>query len=389
MTTSYQQQIAELAEACALKLKFEDAGFRVREIIPPATDLFDPMLGWVDDDSSLVFCDIGGQAKEPGWDPHEGHGSIWRLHRNDHLEAIVPRGAIGKGMIMFPMKSSASFGEYSSQLFFLGQLKPGRAGAHNTHAVYWVPPGWDTPEVFCTVPHTGSIGKGISGALCPAGWGEDGSPEEGMFFVVSLLNCVLYKITPDRQITPWLICDEDHVGHQFMPTTLFRASQDWGDDAGALIVAGRPNTSFERPAELSGQLQTGFWRIDDPHTSPRLTRVPGPADPRVADLAIIRRVEGPYAPEGFGAFAGQRFACLPGSANLAHTTMLDSIPYDASIVRYDADGEVHPFATQLQSGAPALLFQGDRMIVSIVRKSYSTGDYHLPDGSIYEITYVG
>jgi hypothetical protein len=65
------------------------------------------------------------------------------------------------------------------------------------------------------------------------------------------------------------------------------------------------------------------------------------------------------------------------------------LPYDAGIVRFDSVGTTHVFADQLQSGAPAVIFQEDRMLVSVVRKSYSTGEYHLPDGSLYEIIYTG
>ena len=386
---TYEEQLATVAKECELKLKFADQGFSVREIIPPATTLYDPMLGWVDDDDSLVFCDIGGQAGGPGWDPRMGHGSIWRLYPGDGVQAIVPPGAIGKGMIMFPMKSPASFGSYGGQIFFLGQLKPGRPGAHNIHAVYWVPPGWDTPEVFCVVPHAGRIGGGISGALCPAGWGEPGTPEEGVLFVVSLMNCVLYKVTSDRRISPWLICDEESVGVQFMPSRVFRASPDWGDYAGELIVAGRPNTSFEKQAELSGRLELGFWRVTDADGLPNLEAIENPPDADGGQLLPTRTPQ-TVAPEGFGLFGGQRFMCTPGSANLAHTTKLEGpLPYDASILRTDASGGVHEFATELQSGSPALLFQGDRMVVAVVRKSYSTGEYHLPDGSLYEIRYTG
>ena len=66
-----------------------------------------------------------------------------------------------------------------------------------------------------------------------------------------------------------------------------------------------------------------------------------------------------------------------------------SLPYDADIVWLDDDNQVHVFADQLQTGAPSLIFQGDRMIVSLVRMSYSTGQFHYPDGSLYEITYTG
>jgi hypothetical protein len=381
--------LEKLARDCALRLRFAVPDFAVREVIRPATTLFDPMLGWVDDDESLVFCDIGGQS-EPGWDPTAGHGSIWRLSRDDRLEAIVPPGAIGKGMIMFPMKSPPSFGPYHDQVFFLGQLKPGRAGAHNTHAVYWVPPGWDTPEVFCVVPHAGSISGGISGALCPAGWGSPDTPEDGSLFVVSLMNCTVYRVTPDRRIEVWLICDVAHAGRQFMPSRVFRASEAWGELAGELILSGRPETSFEKPAEHAERLTLVYFQVDETGGAPVLTEVsPPPEDTEGAVAAgqASHRV----APSTFGPYAGQRFMCRPGSTNLAHTTTLGDgpLPYDADIVRIDEKGDLIVFAEQLQSGFPDLMFQGDRMIVSTVRKSYSTGEFHEPDGSIYEIRFTG
>lgn len=387
--TEDEKELARVAADCALRLQLREPGFSVREIIPPATSLYDPMLGWIDDDGSLVFCDIGGQ-RQPGWNPREGHGSVWRLHPDDRLEAIVPPGAIGLGMVMFPMKSSPEFGDYANQVFFLGQLKPGRKGAHNTHAVYWVPPGWDIPEVFCTVPHsTSTLGGGVSGALCPAGWGEAGTPEEGQLFLVSLMNCTLYRVASNRQIEPWLICDEKHLGVQFMPSQVFRAPEEWGELAGELIVSGRPNTSFEKPAELSGKLTVGYWKVAETGQGRRVTEVEPPPDFTLGDIAGVRN--NVDAPDGFGPFGGQRFRCRPGSANLAHATKMNDgpLPYDADVVRLDESGEMQVFADQLQSGAPALIFQGDRMIVSVVRKSYSTGEYHLPDGSLYEIKYTG
>jgi hypothetical protein len=72
------------------------------------------------------------------------------------------------------------------------------------------------------------------------------------------------------------------------------------------------------------------------------------------------------------------------------TTMPDgALPYDAEIIRIDETGKQHVFARKLQAGYPGLLFQGNRMLVSRIGKSYSTGDFHYPDGSIYEIVYTG
>jgi hypothetical protein len=378
--------LARLADECALKLQLHEAGYAVREVVPPATTLFDPMLGWVDPDGSLVFGDIGGQLR-PGWDPEVGHGSIWRLHRDDRLEAVLPPGAIGRGMVMFPMRAPATFGGHAGEIFFLGQLRPGRAGAHHTHAVYWVPPGSQFCEPFAIVPNAGRIGGGVPGALCPAGWGATGSPEEGTLFVTSLMACTLYAVTPDRRIETWLICDEEHAGVQFMPRQVLRASAEWGEHAGALIVVGQPDTSFEKPAEMTSQPRTAFYRIDEVNGTRRATAV-NPPETVATSLALAGAA---VAPEGFGPLAGRHFLCTPGSANLAHATKMGEgpLPYDAEILSITEDGRRVPFASQVQSGHPHIMFQGDRLILAIVRKSYSTGEYHEPDGSLYEITYTG
>lgn len=380
MSTTSVTELSWLAEQCALRLELHEPGYQVREIIPPATSLYDPMLGWQDDDGSLVLCDIGGQ-REPGWNPDVGHGAVWRLQPDDRLEAIVPPGAIGRGMVMFPMRAPSTFGNHAGELFFLGQLRPGRSGAHHTHAVYWVPPGSQFPEPFAIVPNAGGLGGGVPGALCAAGWGAEGTPEEGTLFVTSLMNCTLYAITPDRRIQTWLVCDESSCGVQFMPRKVFRASPAWGEYAGDLIVVGNPATSFEKTATPT----LATYRITDEGGTRRATPVDAPAAAQ-AELSAAGTHE---APPGFGPLAGCRFLCTEGSANLAFAAKLDDgpLPYDAEIRYVDAEGNTKTFATGLQSGFPHIMFQGDRMIVAIVRKSYSTGEYHYPDGSLYEITY--
>jgi hypothetical protein len=73
------------------------------------------------------------------------------------------------------------------------------------------------------------------------------------------------------------------------------------------------------------------------------------------------------------------------------TTMMPDgpLPYDAQIIRIDQDGNQHVFADKVQAGHPSVIFQGNRMILAAVGKSYSTGDFHYPDGYLCEITYVG
>lgn len=378
-----------------LRLEFKEPGFAIRPIVPPATWLYDAQLGWIEDDGALIFHDIGGQG-EPGWDPEKGHGSTWRLYPDDRLEAIVPPGNSGRAMIMSPMKSPASFGpEYGNQIFPLGQLRPGRKGAHNTHAVFWIPPGASWVEVFAVVPDSGSMNDGgKSGALVSPGWGPDGTPEEGILFVTSMFNCTMYKLNAKREIWPWVIGDGSHGCIQFMPREVFRAPAEWGKLAGELIVSGVASHSFASAAPLPGE-PPKVEEIVRFVAEERGDRMPARLRQVDVDLPVpvsaSRYRRGREAPEGFGPFGGHTFRTTPGSVNLMQTTMMPEggLPYDAQIVRIDPDGKEHVFADKVQAGYPGIIFQGKRMILSAIGKSYSTGDFHYPDGSLYEIKYVG
>jgi hypothetical protein len=86
------------------------------------------------------------------------------------------------------------------------------------------------------------------------------------------------------------------------------------------------------------------------------------------------------------------FTVDEGSTNLLHTDIekvnAKPLPYDARILRVAPDGSVHTFADRLQGGSTTIVFSGDKMYVGSSRKSYSTGQYHEPDGSIYELSPV-
>jgi hypothetical protein len=392
MSRSYTD-LKWLEEETELKLEILEPGFEVRPIVPPATWLYDCQLGWIEDDGSLIFHDIGGQG-EPGWDPEKGHGSTWRLHPDDRLEVIVPPGSSGRAMLMSPMKSPAEYGEeYGNQIFMLGQLRPGRNGAHNTHGVFWVPPGAGTVELFAVAADSGTLNGGKSGALVSPGWGVKGSPEEGELFVTSMYNCTMYKVDRHRQLWPWVIGDGEHGYPQFMPREVFRAPQSWGSYEGELVVCGVANHHFASPAPMPGE----------PPLSERIVRwqVTERGHGLPAELTLIdhdfpipmtsRYDKGRPAPAAFGPFGGQEFRATLGSVNLMQTTQMPdgALPYDAEILRVDQDGNEHVFAEKLQAGYAGLIFQGDRMLVSRIGKSYSTGDFHYPDGSLYEIKYVG
>ena len=97
------------------------------------------------------------------------------------------------------------------------------------------------------------------------------------------------------------------------------------------------------------------------------------------------------APPEFGPFGGHIFWTDEGPANQMHVTMMDAgpSPYGGRIFRTDLRGATHLFADHLQGGDTSLIFDRARLLIGSLRKSYSTGDYHEPDSSIYEIKYVG
>jgi len=391
-----------LKDWTTIKVEIAEPGFQTKVIIPPATTLYDCQLCWLDDDDgAMVVTDIGGQA-EPGWDPIKGHGAVFKVHPDDRIETIVPYGSTGRAMIMSSVVSPKDFGgggEYANRVFPLGQLRPGRNGAHNTHAMYWVPEGAKWPEHYAVMPDAGSVDGGKSGALVSAltnvtgekicqGFGLPGTPEHGYMFMVAMFNCVLYKITAKRQVWPYVIGDAEHSGVQFMPRCLYRAPASWGQHAGKLICQGVANHSFSRAAPKPGEPalkeEAVFFVLEDQGDG-KLAKITQIDTTGLPPVEI--REWGSIAPASWGPFAGQRFHIDIGSVNLMQTTMMpdEALPYDAVIYRTDEKGQQHVFARNIQGGHPTIKFQGDRLLVGAIGKSYSTGDFHYPDGSLIAI----
>ena len=65
-----------LLSECQFRLRVVEPGFTAREVIGPGTVLYDPILGWVEDDGTLYFSDHGPQADPTTWVPYAGHGTI-------------------------------------------------------------------------------------------------------------------------------------------------------------------------------------------------------------------------------------------------------------------------------------------------------------------------
>jgi hypothetical protein len=109
-------------------------------------------------------------------------------------------------------------------------------------------------------------------------------------------------------------------------------------------------------------------------------------------IAALKGGPGPLAPAAFGPFAGDMFRPEHGGfISSVHWTKgsRQALPYTDVIIRRDRDGKEHVFASNLQAGQNLVGFTGDRMIITNIRHSYSSGDYHEPDGSIHAIRLKG
>jgi hypothetical protein len=365
-----------LRRECEYRLRVLEPGFEAREVIPPGSFLYDPILGWVEDDGALYFSDHGPQRDVTTWVPYAVHGTIHRLTRSGEPSRLIEPGAV-PGMPYLIRRAPEWFGKWEGDIFFPGQAKGGREGALSGHRLYRLHEGDAEPAVFVDIPHAGSTGGGTPGAMMIGGFGRKDTPHEGLYICQTMMNCVIYQITPDAECTP-LIITEDVFGKPVMPYFVFYAPAVWGPELeGKLLLAGLAGSSFED--DEPGDNVLDYWVIDGDtiDTEPVASR----------DIGWAMAEE---APSEFGPYGGHTFLFDFGATNLMHVSKPEPgpLPYDSKILRVDPAGNVSVFAEGMQGGWNELRFDRERMYISCLRRSYSTGEYHEPDGSLYEIRAV-
>jgi hypothetical protein len=368
------QDYGWLRENCQFRMTVPP-GFTAREVIGVGGELYDPQLCWATEDGGVIVSDIGGQ-RQRGWNPDEGHGALYELRPDDSLRTIIAPGTAGAGSFLRPKLAPESFGEYGGHILIAGQSRPGRDGAHFQHFLYKLAPGADTVEVFAELPHVGKIGGGVPGAMMPGCFGAEGTEHEGYFFVQSMMNCTVYRVSAEGDIKPFVNLDEPNTPEPIMPLLVFYAPPHWGEYAGELIVAGPQGTSFTQTARERWAMK--YFRLAPD----------GEFDPTPIE-GVVYGTNVAIAPEGFGEYGGHLFWADEGTTNLMHTTKPGDdgpLPYDARIMHTALDGTTGVFAEGIQGGSTSLTFSGNKLFVGSLRRSYATGEYHEPDGSVYEIT---
>ena len=368
----------------AFKLEVHEAGYGAREVIPVGEQLYDPQIifcpnqDWLEPDGSIIIGDIGGQEAY-GWDPTKGHGAIVKLHADDRLEYLVRPGNMGTYMPLCPIRIPPEFGAYAGQVMLVGQAGPGRTGARNQHYAFKYAQGDDRMEVFAKIPHAGPLNDGIPGAGLTGGFGPYGSPQEGKFFCMSMMNCTIYTVDAKGRIEPWVTLAPPVTPAPMMPLDIQVAPAWWGEYAGEYIVLGKMGgTYIDEVGDLAEKPKWLHYHMDRQ----------GKIDPTpIPDAKVPALIDAVQAPESFGRFAGDLFWVDEGGVDLNHVTTWDEpVPYRGQLMRTDRQGNKHVFADNFQGSSTMLAFRGNELLMSIMGKSYSTGEYHHPDGSIYAIT---
>jgi hypothetical protein len=384
MTTTDTIDYGWLKEERALKMQVHAPGFSTSEVAPVGEHTYDPQLifcpsqDWLESDGSIIFGDIGGQETY-GWDETKGHGSIKKLHADNSIEYLVRPDNMGTYMPLCPIRIPEEFGAFGNEVMLVGQAGPGRTGARNQHYVFKYRQGDERMEVFAEIPHAGPLNDGIPGAGLTGGFGPAGSPQEGKFFCMSMMNCTIYTVDNKGSIEPFSILAPPQVPAPMMPLDFQVAPEWWGEYAGEYIVLGKMGASYIDDVDFNATEKPKWLHYHCDRN--------GKVDPTPIPLSKVPAlIDGVRAPEGFGSFGGDIFWVDDGGVDLNHVTTWDEpVPYRGRVLRTDKAGKIHVFADNFQGSSTLLAFRGNELLMSIIGKSYSTGEYHHPDGSIYSI----
>lgn len=371
-------------ENLEIKPRIHVPGYSFHTVVPMNDVLYDPhVVDWEESDGRVAICDVGGQGWSTRFDPTLGHGAIWWLTQEGRLEPAVPWGHTHLGMIMFPRLAPPSFGRWAGHALILAQVQPGREGAHWDHVVHKWDRRSDQLTLFATLPRNQSAsGDGIPAALIPGGFGPEGTEHEGYFYFTSLRNNSIYRISGSGRAETYAIMD-GVVGPKLLPRAMCFGSDDiFPEHKGKLIVGGVPGANFiigdDNKGRFIGQ-ESAFFLVENGEVAPDAFAF----DNRM--LAFPQRCG-----TNFGPLSGSLVYTDHGTINQSQSIYdHDPLPHDGRIQYRGTDGSLKDLVTGLRAGRNDILFAGGRLLISHWGKSYSTGEFHHPDGAIWELRWDG
>ena len=172
-------------------------------------------------------------------------------------------------------------------------------------------------------------------------------------------------------------------GPKLLPRVMCFGSDDaFPEHEGKLIVGGVPEAVFDIGEDNKGRFigqESAFYVVENGKLHDR----PFATGNRM--LAMPQRIGA-----DFGPLSGKLVYSDHGSINQSQSIYDNPpLPHDGRLLWRDDDGELRELMTGLRGGRNDLLFAGDRLIISHWGKSYSTGEFHYPDGAIWELRWDG
>jgi len=323
-------------------------GFTAKVLIPPG-QLYDPLFMrpqgeavWLNDD--------GGEENEKG-------SRLLSLNRQGKISVLAGLGKLLPitGFDVAP----EGFGAFGGQIFTLAQAKVKVEGAFANHIIQRVDPAQHyAASVFCPVPSAGTVNKGTSGAGVEARFGPSGSPFANKFYALTAFNNTIYQVTADGQCTPFVTLDAQ-AGAPLGLT--FPA-----DGKSMLVSVSRGGvTDMTKGGAIVRVLPDG--KVED--------------KPLVTAPTALSGMD--FAPEGFGAYAGQLFVAELGTMQIP-VPMTQALPADGKVHRVTPDGQLQLVASGFINPL-GLRFVGKSLWVTDVNGDFIGGMRELPDGFIVEI----
>lgn len=325
-------------------------GFTAKVLVPPG-QLYDPLFMLPRGDA-VWLNDDGGEKEDKG-------SRILSVNSTGKVSALADIGKLlpVTGFDVAP----ESFGTFGGQIFTVAQAKVKMEGVMANHVIQRVDPKAEyAASVFCTLPATGDVNKGMAGGGAEARFGPEGTPFAGKFYSITALNNTIYQTTADGQCTPFVTFDNERFGAPLALT--------FTPDGKSMLVTVSREGLFT-PAKGSAIVRVSpEGKVDD--------------KPVVTNKLPLGGLG--FAPEGFGAYAGQLFVTELGTFQIP-VPLTQALEADGKVYRVTPEGKLEPVASGFVNPL-GLSFVGNKLRVTDINGDFIAGQRELPDGFLVEIT---
>ena len=324
------------------------AGFSVMVLVPPG-EFYDPLFMVPRRDA--VWMNDDGKASD-------GHGSRLLSVSHDGKISVL----LGADKLLpvtgFDLVTD-NFGKYGGQIFSIAQATTGMRGALANHVVQRIDLRSHSTSVFCTLPASGSAGKGIAGFGVDARFGPAGSAFAGRFFSITALNDTIYQTSPDGSCKPF--ADLSALGSP--------AGLTFSPNGSVMLVTVSPGEIVS-----SGKQPKGLIVSITPD---------GKIDPKPVVTGLTTPLGLDEAPPGFGDFAGQIFVTDVGDIQVP-VPQTQALKPDGKVYRVTKEGELKLVASGFINPA-GVRFIGHHLWVTDINGDFIAGGRELPDGFLVQI----